>query len=179
MSNVSKSYLRPTMSPVPENSNFVEEQDSWRSPAFGYKGDIATTEGPLSNARLAPNRANGVKSPPLPSFTRQAFNGEITPPDSDNGSNDAENSVGENRVGIANGMHSHQQSLRSMRSMQSTASKPRTYFTHRGRATINAHGPLRAQQAPPEKQPVKEPAPSATSKNEKKSMFSIGFGKKK
>ncbi|KAK6431001.1 hypothetical protein LTR95_012841 [Oleoguttula sp. CCFEE 5521] len=77
MSDVSKSYLRPTMSPVPENSNFVEEQDSWRSPVFGYKGDIPTTEGPLSNARLAPNRANGVKSPPLPSFPRQAFNGGL------------------------------------------------------------------------------------------------------
>ncbi|KAK4551302.1 hypothetical protein LTR86_011244 [Recurvomyces mirabilis] len=262
MSDVSKSYLRPTMSPVSETSNFVEEQDSWRSPAFGYKGDIPTTEGPLSNARLAPNRANGVKSPPLPSFPRQAFNGglpsaspftprnsaqfssagvlgprsnlaprqfttglpgprpipqfrsknlynappkccplsshgsylstitasdagtadentEIKPPDSDTGSDDAENSAGENRVGIANGMHSHQRSLRSMGSMQSTASKPRTYFTHRGRARVDAHGPLRAQQAAPEKQPVKEPAPSVMSKNEKKGRFSIGFGKKK
>ena len=59
---------RPPMTPVPEAPQ--EE-----GPAlFSYRGEIPAQDGPVSNAGVAPNR---VKSPPLPSFPRQAFTGGL------------------------------------------------------------------------------------------------------
>ncbi|KAK0295297.1 hypothetical protein LTS00_005927 [Friedmanniomyces endolithicus] len=108
---------------------------------------------------------------------------EITPPESDAGHND-----GDRNVGLANGMHSRQPSLRSMRSMQSALNngKPRTYFTHGGRVAV---GPMDGEQpfsqmaaasAGKEVQ-KKEPTPSvsgASTAGKKKNRFSLGFGKK-
>ncbi|KAK0975166.1 hypothetical protein LTR91_014092 [Friedmanniomyces endolithicus] len=109
---------------------------------------------------------------------------EITPPESDAGHND-----GDRNVGLANGMHSRQPSLRSMRSMQSALNngKPRTYFTHGGRVAV---GVVDGEQ-PPSQMAVansagnevqkKEPTPSvsgASTAGKKKNRFSLGFGKK-
>ncbi|KAK5683687.1 hypothetical protein LTR17_027280 [Elasticomyces elasticus] len=233
MSDMSKSYAKPAMSPVPEDGDAPDDAISQqRSPAlFSYKGAIPASDGPPSNASLAPSRALGAKSPPLPTFTRQAFvpmnsaqfssaggpnpargtpprqfttsvpgprtipglqqkgsfnaplkrsplsSHEITPPDSDQGSTD-----GEKTIGVASGMHSRQPSLRSMRSMQSTATngKPRSYFTHGGRVAVSEDENLPSQAAA-ESQPAKEAAPSisgAGSISGKKSRFSLGFGRK-
>ncbi|KAK5144634.1 hypothetical protein LTR32_003480 [Rachicladosporium monterosium] len=108
---------------------------------------------------------------------------EITPPESDAGHND-----GDRNVGLANGMHSRQPSLRSMRSMQSALNngKPRTYFTHGGRVAV---GPMDGEQPSSQMAAAsagkevqkKEPTPSvsgASTAGKKKNRFSLGFGKK-
>ncbi|KAK4561825.1 hypothetical protein LTR86_004504 [Recurvomyces mirabilis] len=243
MTDMAKSYSRPTMSPVPEDGSPVETKDfssmngAAKSPAlFSYKGDIPASDGPQSNAHLAPSRAVGVKSPPLPTFPKQAFTGglpggspfapmksaqfssaggmgnrpmpprqfstgvpgprsmpglqtrnsvtraplkrsplssqENSPPDSDQGSND-----GHHNVGIASGGPSRQHSFRST----ATNGKPRTYFTHGGRVTVDDGQMTPAQLAAAGKAPAeeKEPTPSVmTEKSKKKSRFSLGFGKK-
>jgi len=69
-SEVSKSYQRPTVPSVPEDSQIADED---RSPArFSYKGEIPAADGPAPNARLAPPRAVGATTPPIPSLPRAA-----------------------------------------------------------------------------------------------------------
>ncbi|KAK1033164.1 hypothetical protein LTS16_016500 [Friedmanniomyces endolithicus] len=246
LNETSKSYARPSMSPVLEGVQTVT-RDQDRNPAlFSYKGAIPAADGPASNATLAPSRALGAKSPPPSNFPRQASTGgvpssspfvpmnspqftlagsntgrgmpgrqfstgvpgvrqlpnfqhktsfnaplkrsplsshEITPPESDAGHND-----GERNVGVANGMHSRQPSLRSMRSMQSalTNGKPRTYFTHGGKVAVGVvdgeQPPSQIAAATAENQvQKKEPTPSvsgASTAGKKKNRFSLGFGKK-
>ncbi|RMY73689.1 hypothetical protein D0863_03716 [Hortaea werneckii] len=64
MSVLTKSYSKPTVSSVPEDSQLQEDD---RSPArFSYKGQIPAGENPMQG-RLAPPRSLGAMSPP-PSF---------------------------------------------------------------------------------------------------------------
>lgn len=64
----------------------------------------------------------------------------------------------------------------SMQSAATTASKPRTYFTHGGKVTVdpNASKP----EKPAEKAEEAAPAEEKISEKKKK-RFSVGFGKKK
>lgn len=78
LSELGKSYSRPSMSPVPEDSAVPNEESS---PAmFSYKGDIPVSDGPGPNANLAPPRAIGAKSPPPSNFTRQPSNSGLAVP---------------------------------------------------------------------------------------------------
>lgn len=62
----------------------------------------------------------------------------------------------------------------SMHSAAGTINKPRTYFTHGGKVTVDPNAPK------PEKPVEKaEEAPKEEQKPEKKKRFSVGFGKKK
>ncbi|KAK5127880.1 hypothetical protein LTR85_004997 [Meristemomyces frigidus] len=233
MTDLAKSYSRPSMSSVPEDSQLADDD---RSPAlFSYKGDIPATEGPAPNALLAPPRAHGAKSPALPSLPRQnstnlhSINSmqfsagglpgsrglapgrqfstgvpgprpilntrnsssaplkrsplsshETSPPDSDEGSFD------DSKIGLARGMHSRQPSTHTVASMQSSAGKPRMYFTHGGKVTLDSEqSPAQAAakaaavntQA---ERPQSSAAPSISdvSSMKKKGRFSLSFGKK-
>lgn len=250
MMDTSKSYSRPTMSSVPEDSQLADED---RSPAlFSYKGEIPTKDGPPTSATLAPPPAMRAKSPAPPSVPRQNsanFNNinsiqfspagaagqrsltpgrqfstgvpgprpslsvrnssnapmkrsplsshgkqakhstvllephapltrrptESTPHDSD------ESSFESDKIGLAHGMHSRQQSMASMRSASATVSKPRTYFTHGGQITLDSDQQSPAQAAAKaaavNTQQPKSAAPSVA-ESKKKSRFSLGFGKK-
>ncbi|EMC99019.1 hypothetical protein BAUCODRAFT_129273 [Baudoinia panamericana UAMH 10762] len=256
----SKSYIKPSMSPVPENERPAAEKKSPN--LFSYQGEIPAADGPVSNANLAPARA---KSPPLPSFPRQAFTGgapsaspfapmnsaqfssagglgprgtgprqfttgvpgprpilngknsfhqplkrsplssqgtfhrsnatlepdadalpETTPPQSEFGGGEGDS--------IAGPSYTRQPSVRTLAGMQAlnaqTNSKPRTYFTHAGRVSVEAGQPPPSQAdgsatpaepatAPsPSSPPAVNSAPQKDTTTKKKSRFSMGFGKK-
>ncbi|EME45291.1 hypothetical protein DOTSEDRAFT_23337 [Dothistroma septosporum NZE10] len=63
----------------------------------------------------------------------------------------------------------------SMRSNATSAEKPRTYFTHGGKITVDANTPKPEKQAEPQ---MVEPVAEKVAEK-KKGRFSIGFGKKK
>lgn len=104
---------------------------------------------------------------------------ETTPPDSDNGLNCDEKSNGV-PIGIAHGMHSRQASFKSMRSTVSTSSRPRTYFTHGGRVTVEDGDLLPSQRnaGVSEKQAPVEAAPSIKSEGGKRKSRFLSFGRK-
>ncbi|KAK3065799.1 hypothetical protein LTR53_018026, partial [Teratosphaeriaceae sp. CCFEE 6253] len=81
MSDIFKSYSKPSMSPVPEDGDVPNDIISHERSAalYSYKGEIPAADGPVSNAKsaLSISRAAGVKSPPLPNFPRQAFTGGL------------------------------------------------------------------------------------------------------
>ena len=63
-----------------------------------------------------------------------------------------------------------------MRSAATTVDKPRTYFTHGGKMTVDAStSKLEKASAPPTGEPVVEKVAEV----KKKSRFSMGFGRKK
>ncbi|KAK4546702.1 hypothetical protein LTR36_001920 [Oleoguttula mirabilis] len=69
MTELAKSYSRPTMSSVPEDSQVATVD---RSPAlFSYQGGILVSDGLMPNAMLALPRALGAKSPTHPDLPRQ------------------------------------------------------------------------------------------------------------
>nr|POE79910.1 hypothetical protein CFP56_07976 [Quercus suber] len=60
LSELSKSYARPSMSPVPENEGLPDED---RNPArYSYKGEIPAADGPMPGARLPPPPIIGVRA---------------------------------------------------------------------------------------------------------------------
>lgn len=63
-----------------------------------------------------------------------------------------------------------------MRSAATTVDKPRTYFTHGGKITVDTTTPKPEKAATP---PAAEPAAEKTAETKKKSRFSMGFGRKK
>ncbi|GAB1738257.1 hypothetical protein NU219Hw_g2802t1 [Hortaea werneckii] len=243
MSILTKSYSKPTVSSVPEDSQLQEED---RSPArFSYKGEIPAGENPMLG-RLAPPRSFGAMSPPpihvpnqnnpqmstISSMPFQApmaaqyssagklkaprsfstgvpgprpFSGrtahsfhapmrrsplsshENSPPESDQGSEGDKNSQ-------FNGMHGHnrQPSIRTMHSTYSmpsaagTVNKPRTYFTHGGKVTVQSgeSGATAAAKMAAVNKTADESKPAAAASGpertptKKKSRFSLSFGRK-
>ena len=247
------SFTKPVMPPVPDSIPENKTQN-----LFTYKGDIPDKDGPPPGFTRQNVTAARVKSPPLPSFPRQAFNSgaagnsglgpgvppmpsrrvssngvpglrpgmksrystntplvrsplsshgktlstitastdgaaddgdktETTPPESDEGS--SENGTGDKvgDMGYAKfRAHSRAPSVRTVSSVTSQG-KPRTYFTHSGRVTVEAGdlppsgvpaaamdkdpNAIAAAQAAVEKKPEEKAA-------KKKSRMSI-FGKKK
>ncbi|KAK6433083.1 hypothetical protein LTR95_010739 [Oleoguttula sp. CCFEE 5521] len=68
--SVSEKFVRPPMPPVPQ-----PDTGRWSPTLLAYKGgDQASRDPAVSNVSGAPNR---LKSPPLPSFPRQAFTGSL------------------------------------------------------------------------------------------------------
>ncbi|KAI7089778.1 hypothetical protein KC356_g2103 [Hortaea werneckii] len=244
MSVLAKSYSKPTVSSVPEDSQL---QEGDRSPArFSYKGEIPTGGNPMQG-RLAPPRSFGAMSPPplhmpnqnhpqmstISSMPFQApmaahyssagrlkaprsfstgvpgprpFSGrtahsfhapmrrsplsshENSPPESDQGSDGDKNSQ-------FNGMYGHnrQPSVRTMHSTYSipsaagTVNKPRTYFTHGGKVTVQSgeSGATAAAKMAAANKTADESKPAAATTSgperaptRKKSRFSLSFGKK-
>ncbi|KAI6909265.1 hypothetical protein KC355_g18517 [Hortaea werneckii] len=243
MSVLSKSYSKPTVSSVPEDSQLQEDD---RSPArFSYKGEVPAGENP-TQGRLAPPRSLGAMSPPpihlpnqnnpqvstISSMPFQApmaaqyssagklkaprsfstgvpgprpFSGrtahsfhaptrrsplsshENSPPESDQGSDGDKNSQ-------FNGMYGHnrQPSIRTMHSTYSmpsaagTVNKPRTYFTHGGKVTVQSgeSGATAAAKMAAVNKSADESKPAAAASGpertptKKKNRFSLGFGKK-
>ncbi|KAI7258119.1 hypothetical protein KC343_g4949 [Hortaea werneckii] len=244
MSVLTKSYSKPTVSSVPEDSQLQEDD---RSPArFSYKGQVPAGENPMQG-RLAPPRSHGAMSPPpslhipnqnhpqmgtISSMPFQApmaahyssagrlkaprsfstgvpgprpFSGrtahsfhapmrrsplsshENSPPESDQGSDGDKNSQ-------FNGMsgHNRQPSVRTMHSTYSipsaagTVNKPRTYFTHGGKVTVQSgeSGATAAAKMAAVNKTADETKPAVAASGpertptKKKSRFSLGFGKK-
>ncbi|KAI6800258.1 hypothetical protein KC332_g8710 [Hortaea werneckii] len=245
MSVLTKSYSKPTVSSVPEDSQLQEDDRS--QARFSYKGEIPTGENPMQG-RLAPPRSLDAMSPPpslnIPNQTHpqmstissmpfqapmaahyssagrlkaprsfstgvpgpRPFSGrtahsfhapmrrsplsshENSPPESDQGSDGDKNSQ-------LNGMYGHnrQPSVRTMHSTYSmpsaagTVNKPRTYFTHGGKVTVQSgeSGATAAAKMAAVNKTADESKPAAaasgperTPTKKKKSRFSLGFGKK-
>lgn len=70
----------------------------------------------------------------------------------------------------------------SIRSSVSVPAKPRTYFSHAGRVTVDPNDPLptptESTKTKPATEPVSTPAKVAEKEEKKKSKFGLRFGKK-
>ncbi|KAH9827663.1 Protein of unknown function (DUF3659) [Teratosphaeria destructans] len=71
----SKSYTRPTISPVLEDTHSIREQPGAPASMFSYKGEIPARDGPAADAR-----SDAVRQPELPQvgvFQRQISSGSV------------------------------------------------------------------------------------------------------
>ncbi|KXL42346.1 MAG: hypothetical protein FE78DRAFT_543940 [Acidomyces sp. 'richmondensis'] len=227
-----KSYARPSMSPVPEDSSLQGDSQGMHS-MFAYRGEIPSMDGPVSNSTMAPYRVTAVRSSPIGNFQNQRPSHETqgntafvpkgstlsslnviprqykgvpgvrpnymhksslnaplkrsplrspgtTPHESDAG-------LTGGKSGINPGLHLPQpmpntiHSSRNVPAMNSTA-KPRQYFSHAGRITIDCgqNSQTKSTGETAEPQPPKPSTELAATENKrakKRNRFSLSFGK--
>nr|POE52332.1 hypothetical protein CFP56_70251 [Quercus suber] len=78
LSDLSKSYARPSMTSVPENEDLPDED---RNPArYSYKGEIPSADGPMPGARLPPPPMIGVRAatPQKPNLNGHVQPGQLS-----------------------------------------------------------------------------------------------------
>ncbi|KXT14795.1 hypothetical protein AC579_9644 [Pseudocercospora musae] len=193
LSELSKPFARPTMSSVPEN-NVPDDDIAPVLPAgaFSYKGDIDSTipdarkrsnsppsamrPGAIANVRRVTTQYAGqsVKHPAFSALKKSDSSGfDMSTSGSETGTDPSSSDDGYPPMMMAG--HSRSASLRTTGT--ASTSKPRTYFTHGGKVTVDAN-----DTTPKPSMDPKPEAPAATAEekkgNKKKSRMSLGFGRK-
>ncbi|KAF7196285.1 hypothetical protein HII31_02352 [Pseudocercospora fuligena] len=193
LSELSKPFARPTMSSVPEH-NVPDDDIAPVIPAgaFSHKGDIdstvpdarkrsnsppsATRPGAMANVRRVTTQYAGqsVKHPAFSALKKSdSYGFDMSTSGSETGTDPSSSDDGYPPMMMAG--HSRSASLRTTGT--ASTSKPRTYFTHGGKVTVDAK-----DITPKPSMDVKHESPAAPAEekkgDKKKSRMSLGFGRK-
>ncbi|KXT04217.1 hypothetical protein AC578_78 [Pseudocercospora eumusae] len=193
LSELSKPFARPMMSSVPEH-NVPDDEIAPVVPAgaFSYKGDIDSTvpdarkrsnsppsamrPAAMANVRRVTTQYAGqsAKHPAFSALKKSdSYGFDMSTSGSETGTDPSSSDEGFPPMMMAK--HSRSASLRTTGT--ASTSKPRTYFTHGGKVTVNAN-----DITPKPSMDTKPEAPVATAEkkkgDKKRSRMSLGFGRK-
>ncbi|CZT14924.1 uncharacterized protein RCC_00855 [Ramularia collo-cygni] len=200
LSELSKPYARPPMSSVPEN-NVASDDGPLTSPElFAYKGEIPaaptqhirrrSSSPPLLTIQMTSRKPNprrtsygGMSSKSLGKqpIGYSSRRGPLSSYDnSPNGSDDGTETSNSDDGKLPSIVYRRPMSVRSA---MTVPAKPRTYFTHAGRVTVDPNAPTAIQTQKIQTKPGIESAVTPTSRptnkeEKKKSILGLRFGKK-